>query len=248
MRFLIFLLIGSVAQFIDGSIGMGYGVTSSRLLISLGVYPGIASASLHTAEIFTTFISGAFHLKLGNVQRNIAAPLIIPGVLGGILGAYLCTRIAATQLKPIVNIILLLMGLVILYQVAFKNFIQHRLKIISKNRLLPLGFFAGFIDALGGGGWGPIVTPTLVLNNIEPSKAVGSVDFTEFFVTVAEVIAFLIFLGPEKFRLDIVLILMLGGLITAPLAAICCKRLPSKLLAMLVGIGVILLSLYSLVR
>jgi len=248
MRFLIFLSIGALAQFIDGSIGMGYGVTSSRLLVSLGVYPAIASASLHTAEIFTTFISGASHLKLGNVQRSIAVPLIVSGVIGGFLGAFLCVKVSAGSLKSIVNAILLLMGVIILYQFTFKNIVRYKLNLISSKILMPLGFSAAFLDALGGGGWGPITTTTLVLNKAEPSKAVGTVDFSEFFVTVSEVIAFLIFLGPEKFQMDIVLILMAGAIITAPLAAVCCKKLPPKYLGIMVGAGVILLSISSLVQ
>lgn len=248
MQFLIFFTVGILAQFIDGSIGMGYGVSSSRLLISFGIYPAIASASVHTAEIFTTLASGGFHLKFGNVQRHMAVSLIIPGILGAILGAYLCVKISTGPIKIIVNSILLLMGIIILYQFTFKNFIKLELRRPSLRMLLPLGFFAAFIDTLGGGGWGPIATTTLVVNNTEPRKAIGSVNFAEFFITVAGVITFLTFLGWEKFEWKIVLALMLGGLISAPLGALFCKKLSPKLLGILVGIGVILLSIFSLIQ
>ena len=248
MLFLIFILFGGIAQFIDGTIGMGYGVSASRLLISLGIYPAIASASVHTAEIFTTFASGSFHLKFGNVRQDLVKFLSIPGILGGILGAYLCVKMPPLPLKLVVNIILLIMGMIILYRFTCKRLIQFKIEQPSPKFLIPLGFFAAFIDALGGGGWGPIATPALVLNKVEPSKAIGSVNLAEFFVTVAEVITFFILLGRERFRGEIVLALIIGGVITAPLAALTCKRLPHKILGQIVGIALIILSAYSLLK
>jgi len=244
--FLVWMLVGFLAQFVDGSLGMAYGVSSTTALVTIGVYPALASASVHTAEIFTTFVSGNAHLRLGNVRRDMILSLVIPGVLGGVTGAYVCSTISANPLKVIVGGILLAMGLIILYRFTFKRVIHFRTEKPSSRMLSALGYVAAFMDALGGGGWGPIATTTLVANNVEPSKAIGSVNFTEFFVTVAETLTFLILIGPENFNWEIILGLMAGGLICAPIAALVCKKLPHRILGILVGAAIITLSLRTI--
>ena len=244
--FLVWVLVGFLAQLIDGALGMAYGVSSTTVLVSIGVYPALASASVHTAEIFTTFVSGNAHFRLGNVRRDMILFLTIPGILGGVTGAYVCSTISAKPLKVIVGGILLAMGLIILYRFTFKRVLHFRTERPSSKMLTTLGYISAFLDALGGGGWGPVATTTLVANNVEPSKAIGSVNFTEFFVTVAETLTFLVLIGPENFNWEIILGLMAGGLICAPVAAFMCKKLPHKILGILVGATIITLSLRTI--
>ncbi len=246
--FVIWLFIGFIAQLIDGSICMGYGVSSTTILLSLGIYPAIASASVHTAEIFTALVSGGTHLRLGNVKRDIILPSITFGILGGVIGAYGCVVMPTTPLKVIVSSILFAMGCIILYRFTFGHVIRYNTKIKSPKMLLVLGFFAALLDAMGGGGWGPIATSTLILNRTEPRKVVGSMNLAEFFITIAIILTFLTLLGPEGFNGDIVVALMMGGFISAPIAALISKNLPHRRLGQLVGIGVILLSIYTLFR
>lgn len=239
---LIWLLVGFLAQLIDGTLGMAYGVSSTTALVSVGVYPALASASVHTAEIFTTLISGASHFKLGNVRKDIILPLVVPGVIGGATGAFVAVSISTKILQLVVGCILLFMGLLILSRFAFKKVLHFRKERPTSKILAPLGYVAAFLDALGGGGWGPITTTTLVTNKVEPSKAIGSANFAEFFVTVTEAITFIILIGPEQFNWIIIIGLLIGGAICAPIAALGCKKLPHRMLGTIVGITVILLS------
>jgi hypothetical protein len=237
-------IIGFLAQMVDGALGMGYGVTSSSLLISLGIYPVIASASIHTAEVFVSFVSGITHFKLGNTRKDLLFPLISFGIIGGILGACGLVRLPPRPTKLAVASVLLVMGSIIFYRFMFMHKkINTKIKVYSVNKLRALGFFAAFIDAIGGGGWGPICTPTLIIKGTEPDKAIGSVNLAEFFVTLAMSLTFLALIRFEKFRWDIVFSLLIGGIIAAPLAAYGCKKLPRRLLGVLVGLTVILLSL-----
>lgn len=244
-------LIGFLAQMVDGTLGMGYGVTSSTILISLGgIYPVIASASVHTSEVFTTLVSGVSHFKLGNVRKDILRPLVSFGVIGGIFGAYGLVKLPSQPVKLIVGLILLSMGGIIIYRFTFRynKLNNSETRKYPINKLKVLGFFAAFIDALGGGGWGPICTSALVVTGTEPNKAVGSVNLAEFFITIATVSTFLILIGRENFRWDIVLALITGGVIAAPLAAFICKKLPKRPLGILVGIIVIILSLWMILK
>jgi len=250
MAFLFWVMIGFLAQFIDGSLGMGYGVSASTLLIYFGIPPVITSASVHTSELFTTFVSGLAHFKFGNIRKDILIPMVSFGIIGGIIGASGLVRLPQKPIKIVVALILLIMGCLMVYRFIFEykrnnNFI---IKKYSVNKLGILGFFAALIDAIGGGGWGPICTPFLVVNGAEPHKAVGSVDLAEFFITVAISLTFMLFIGIESFRWDIVFALALGGVIAAPLAAFSCRKIPRNLLAILVGITVILLSLRLLLK
>lgn len=241
-------MVGFLAQLIDGALGMAYGVSSTTALVTVGVYPALASASVHTAEIFTTLVSGSVHLKVGNVERNMALHLVIPGVIGGITGAYVCSSVSGKPLSAIVGFILLTMGFIILYKFAFRNTIHFRTKRPSSKALVSLGYAAAFTDALGGGGWGPIATTTLVANDVKPNEAIGSVNFAEFFVTTSETITFLILIGPENFNWLIILGLLIGGVICAPIAALVCKKVPQKMLGILVGVTVMILSVRMILK
>jgi len=232
LNIIIFILFGFVAQLIDGALGMAYGVSSNAFFLSLGIPPSIASACIHTSEMFTTAVSGISHFKFGNVDRKIFLRLLIPGVIGGVLGAYILTTLPGGKIRPFVSIYLLIMGILILFKVFKKN-----LQTKTKTRLMPLGLVGGFFDAIGGGGWGPIVTSTLVANGNHPRFAIGSVNSVEFFVTVAESITFFATLGGLLFQhWEKIVGLMIGGVLAAPLAAWVCKKLPHKALMILVGL------------
>jgi len=243
---LLWVLIGFLAQLIDGALGMAYGVTSTSALVSMGVYPAIASASVHTAEIFTTLVSGGAHFKIGNVRRDIVLSLVTFGIPGGIAGAYLSVTMSARPLRALVGSILLIMGFLILLKFVLRRKLHFKTDKPPSTFLRTLGFAAAFIDALGGGGWGPIATTTLVANDFEPSKAIGSVNFAEFFITLSTTSAFMILLGLGNFYWEIILGLVIGGLICAPIAAFACKKLPHRILGILVGIAVITLSARTL--
>jgi uncharacterized membrane protein YfcA len=236
---LLFAIFGFVAQLIDGSLGMGYGVTVSSFLLSIGVSPLATSASVHASEIFTSGVSGLFHLKFGNVNRALFRRLVLPGILGGALGAYLVTSIPAHKIKPFVAAYLLLMGVAIVVR-AFRNTPQAE----AKTNPALLGLVGGFLDAVGGGGWGPIVTSTLVAKGNHPRLSIGSVNLAEFFVTVAQSAVFFASLGLT--HLKIVIGLTLGGVIAAPVAAYATRRMPTQALMAFVGILIIVLSLRTL--
>jgi len=243
-------IIGFLAQIVDGTLGMGYGVTSSAILISLGIPPPIASASVHTSELATTLVSGVSHFKFDNIRKDLLWPLISFGIIGGILGACSLVKLPSKPIKLVVGLILLTMGGIIFYRFMFrhKKTNNSEIKNYPVNKLRTLGFFAAFVDALGGGGWGPICTPTLIITGTEPNKAVGSVNLAEFFITVAITSTFLVLVGSENFRWDFVFALLIGGIIAAPLAAFSCKKLPKRLLGILVGIIVIILSLRMILK
>jgi len=230
------LIVGFIAQLIDGTLGMGYGVTSTAFLLSLGIPPAQASASVHAAEIFTSGISGAFHLKFRNVDREIFKNLVIPGVIGGILGACILTSVPGEKIKPFIACYLLIMGIIILR----KSFKQIQKTVWSKIRLFPLGLAGGCLDAIGGGGWGPIVTSTLVGTGNNPRFTVGSVNLVEFFVSIAQAATFFTIIGFVHWQ--IIIGLIMGGVLAAPLAAYLCKVLPLRALMTLVGILIIVLS------
>lgn len=234
----IFILFGFIAQMIDGTLGMGYGVSLNSFFLTLGIPPALSSACVHTSEILTTGVSGLSHFKFGNVDKRIFFRLLIPGILGGILGAYLLTELPGNKIKPFISLYLLIMGIRILWKV-FKRAQKARGNI----RLSPLGLFGGFFDAIGGGGWGPIVTTTLVANGNNPRFAIGSVNSAEFFITVAESITFFATIGTLLIQhWEKIVGLMIGGVLAAPLAAYTCKRMPSRVLMILVGLLIIGLS------
>jgi uncharacterized membrane protein YfcA len=237
--FLQCLAVGFAAQLIDGALGMAYGVVSTTFLLTLGIPPAPASASVHIAEVFTTAVSGLSHLKLGNVDRRVLWRLLVPGMAGGVLGAYVLTHLPGDRIKPYVAVYLAILGVVILYK-ARRNTAPREVR----THLVGLGLAGGFCDAIGGGGWGPIVTSTLVARGKAPRFSIGTVNLAEFFVTVAQSLTFLLTIGMGSGR--VIGGLLLGGVLAAPVAAWACQRTPTRTMMVLVGILVIALSARTL--
>jgi uncharacterized membrane protein YfcA len=233
LNILLFVLVGFTAQMIDGALGMAYGISSNTFLLSLGIPPAAASASVHMAEVVTTGVSGISHWRLGNIDWNLVKRLLIPGVIGGVAGAYLLTSIDGNFIKPIVSAYLLIMGVVILVKAIKYDPKPH--SGVHSARVSALGVVGGFFDAIGGGGWGPIVTTTLVARGKDTRLTIGSVNFSEFFVTLAESITFVLTLNFFEYW-KIILGLLIGGAIAAPIAAVMAKQLPVKALMMMVGV------------
>lgn len=232
--------VGFFAQAVDGALGMAYGVTATTFLLGTGASPAVASASVHIAEIFTTGFSGMSHVKFGNVNKQLFLRLLIPGILGGILGAIVITQIDGAVIKPFVSAYLLLMGIYILGKAwRFLHLRKSNPKHVGK-----LALFGGFVDSAGGGGWGPVVTTTLLGSGNDPRTTIGSVNFAEFFLTLASGATFALLMGTSTW--PIVGGLILGGLFAAPFAAILCKKLHARTLLVLVGTLISVLSLYNL--
>lgn len=242
-KLIVLALIGLVAQLIDGSLGMAYGVTSTSLLLVAGIAPAAASASVHLAEVVTTAASGISHIKFGNVDRQVVLRLILPGSIGAFAGACFLSSLPGEIVKPYISIFLILLGIYILYRFLFKlGEKRAATKPFTKKQLLPLGLLAGFLDATGGGGWGPVTTPVLMAKqDMKTRKVIGSVDTSEFAVAVAASIGFFISLGWEQVEWLWVGALMAGGVIAAPIAAWLVRLIPSHILGVLVG-GLIILT------
>lgn len=236
---LIFVIAGFAAQMIDGCMGMAYGVSLNTFLLSLGIPPAPASATIHTAEIFTTAASGMSHFKLGNVDKHLFRKLLVPGVIGGIAGAFFISLVDSAVIKPIVAFYLVVMGLRILVK-ALK---EIEIKKVE-GKLFPLGFAGGLMDAIGGGGWGPIVTSTLVAKGNHPRFTIGSVNAAEFFVTVAEATTFVTVMGLARWRM--IAGLIIGGVIASPFAAYTCKKLPHRTVMLIVGTLITVLSVRTI--
>lgn len=239
--FFFYLAAGFAAQLIDGTLGMAYGVTASSLLLSFGVTPAIASATVHAAECFTTGASAVSHHAFGNINGTLFRRLLLPGVGGAVAGAYILSSFPGERLTPIVAAYLLLMGCVIVVK-AFREFPPRSVT----THLAPLGFGGALVDALGGGGWGPIVASTLIARGSDVRMTIGSVNAVEFFVTLAASITFVLMLGLANWA--IIAGLALGGLVAAPIGAWACTRIPLRPFTVLVGVLVIALSLRTLLR
>jgi len=239
---LLFVAVGLAAQLVDGAIGMAYGVISSSVLLSMGLPPAVTSAAVHTAETFTTGASGLAHWHLRNIDRSLLWRLALPGMVGGAIGAYALTAIPGDAIRPWVSGYLLLLGIYILLRAG----LARPPSAPRPSGVAPLGFFGGFLDSMGGGGWGPIVTSTLLGQGTKPRYAIGTVSLAEFFVTATISATFLLTIdmtiGP------IVAGLVLGGVLAAPLAAYATRHLPERLVMMLVGTVVVLLSVRGLLR
>ena len=234
-----FILIGFAAQLVDGALGMAFGVISSTLLVSLGVPPAAASASVHAVEVFTTGASGISHVLHKNVNWRLFRGIVIPGVIGGILGAYVLTR-AAEHAKPFVLAYLACIGLYLLWRA-----LRHAHQEKKPRMVAPLGFIGGFLDAAGGGGWGPIVTSNLLVQGAHPRKVIGSVNTAEFFLSVTISATFIVTLGAETFTKSMVG-LLIGGLAAAPLGGFAAKRIPARALLIMVGIVLTLTSAWGI--
>lgn len=234
--FLFFVLAGFVAQFIDGSMGMAYGVSANSLLLTFGISPVQSSASIHIAEVFTAGISGISHYGFGNVDTLLFKRLILPGIIGAICGALVLTYLPAAVIKTFVSLYLIGMGVVIMIK-AYQKSRQDR---FVHHSIIPLGLLGGFFDAAGGGGWGPIVASTLVSKGSIPRFAVGTVNAAEFFVALASSLTFI--LSVVTLQWKIVLGLALGGALAAPFAAYFASKIPTKLFMILIGLIIIVLS------
>ncbi|GAB3603796.1 sulfite exporter TauE/SafE family protein [Microbacterium aureliae] len=234
-------LVGLGAQLVDGALGMAYGVTSTTLLLAIGANPAAASASVHLAEIGTTLASGVSHWRFGNVDWKVVLRIGVPGAIGAFLGATVLSALSTDVAKPVMSVILLALGLYILTRFTFRSLPRvDRAKPLRLRFLAPVGLVGGFLDATGGGGWGPVGTPALLASGrIEPRKVIGSIDTSEFLVAIAASIGFLIGLGSGGFDLTWVGALLAGGLIAAPIAAWLVRKLPARLLGSLVG-GIII--------
>lgn len=244
MRSLIVLaLAGVTAQLVDGSLGMAFGITSTTLLLTAGVTPAIASASVHLAEIGTSLASGLSHWRFGNIDWNKIGWLAVPGAVGAFLGATLLTSIPAAAAEPVVAVILFGLGVYILARFAFDRSSQVvRTRHIPRRLLSPLGMIAGFMDALGGGGWGPVGSSTLLASRrMEPRKVVGTMAAGEFIVTVCASVGFLVGLGASQIPFRVVGALLVGGAVAAPLAAWVVRLLDARVLGTFVG-GIIVLT------
>ncbi|MBB5476514.1 sulfite exporter TauE/SafE family protein [Micromonospora parathelypteridis] len=248
-KLLILALVGLAAQLIDGSLGMAYGLTSSTLLLVAGVAPAAASASVHLAEIGTTLAAGVAHWRFGNVDWRVVTRIALPGAIGAFAGATLLSSISTESAAPWMAGILFTLGAYLLVRFA-RPLRTDRVGGRLRGRFLgPLGLVAGFVDATGGGGWGPVATPALLVSGrMEPRKVIGSVDTAEFVVAGAASVGFLIGLGTEGFLLPTVAALLVGGLIAAPLAAWLVRIVPAQLLGAAVGGVIVLTNARTLVR
>ena len=240
--FLYFMLGGFIAQLIDGALGMAYGVSAATFLLTLGVSPAVASMSVHASEIVTSGVSGIMHLRFGNVNNRLFKNIVVPGVIGAIIGAYLLAEFEnySNYIKPIVSTYTLFLGALIIYKVVRKK--QARKKVKRVGWLATLG---GFLDSIGGGGWGPVVSSTLIARGKNPRMIVGSVNLAEFFVSLASSFTFFTILGTDT-AWQPILGLILGGVCAAPIAAYLTSRLNIKAMMLFVGIVVIIVSLRNI--
>jgi uncharacterized membrane protein YfcA len=227
--FLMFVAVGFVAQLIDSSLGGGFGVISSSVLIATGVPPASASAGIHAVKVVTAPISGISHALAGNVDWRLFWRLAVPGVIGAVAGAYLLTELPIETAKLLIQAYLLILGLVLLLRRPLGHPHHGKPRVVG-----PLALTAGFLDSAGGGGWGPITTPNLIIQGAYPRKAVGTVNMAEFLVAIASSVTFLFALGWETLG-RAVLGLLAGAVVAAPLGALLARRLSPGLLVRLVG-------------
>ncbi len=239
-EFLIFFCIGIFAQLVDGTLGMGYGATSTSFLLAYGVPPVVSSTGVHVAEMFTTGASAISHHRFGNINKKLVKHLLIPGVLGSIAGAYLLSDVIdGDKIKPFIAVYMIVLAVIIIKKALVKNIVKKKTK-----RLDILASFGGFMDAVGGGGWGPIVTSTLLGRGRNPRYTIGSVNAAEFAVSFASGITFMLFGGIQGWQ--VIIGLILGGVIAAPLGAYLVNKIKRKPMMIAVGILIIILSLRTL--
>ena len=238
-----FIAVGFGAQIVDGALGMAFGVICNTLLVAvMGLTPARASANVHIVETFTTAISGISHLISGNIDKRLFFRLLIPGIIGGVTGAYILTSIDSTVVKPFVLAYLIGIGLYLLIRGLLYPPKVQKPKVVE-----PLGLIGGFLDAAGGGGWGPIVTSNLLVQGVEPRKVVGTVNSVEFFLTTVVSITFIWNLGVADFAFATVG-LLIGGVLAAPFGAVMAKRIPMKVMLILVGVVLTITSTWGFIR
>ncbi|MDF7819889.1 sulfite exporter TauE/SafE family protein [Runella sp. MFBS21] len=237
---LLFIGVGFLAQTIDGALGMAYGISCSSLLLSLGVSPAAASASVHIAEVFTSGASGLSHWRFGNVNKKLFKLLLIPGIVGALTGAYLLSSFDGNIIKPYISAYLLVMGIVVISKALRKKTVKKKTKYVG-----PLALLGGFVDAVGGGGWGPVVTSTLIGSGRQPRYTIGSVNTAEFFIAAAGAGMFTLMIGIDNW--NVVVGILIGGVLASPFAAYVCGKVNPKTLMLIVGIVIITLSLRNII-
>lgn len=237
-RLLIFALAGLCGQLVDGALGMAFGITTTTVLLSNGFSPAIASATVHLAEVGTTFTSGLSHWRFGNVSWPLVRRIGIPGAIGAFAGATVLSSLTGAWIKPAVAVLLFGLGTVVIVRSVRGDLRgeRHDPGRLRRRLLAPLGLSAGFIDSVGGGGWGPVATPTLLAaGRVEPRMVIGSVSAAEFMVTVSASAGFLIGLGGSGIEVPLVLALLAGGVVAAPLAAWLVRHADPSVLGVVVG-------------
>lgn len=239
MDLVFFVILGFLAQLVDGALGMGFGVITTSFLLGFGVAPASASAAVHVAKVVTGGASGISHALFGNVDRALAWRLVASGTVGGALGAYVLVSVDGNMIRPFIAAYLLAMGLLIL-----RKALRPRKPASGHRAILPLGFVGGLLDAIGGGGWGPIVTSTLIAGGTTARIAIGSVNLAEFAVAVATSVAFFTAIGFGYWR--IIAGLVIGGVLAAPLAAYLSKRIQPRPMLLAVGLCIVVLSGYTI--
>lgn len=232
--------VGLFAQIIDGALGMAYGITATTFLLSTGVSPAAASASVHMAEIFTTGFSGLSHWRFGNVDKALFKRLLVPGIIGAVTGAWVITSVDGDAIKPWISGYLVIMGLYVLS----KAFRQIKKRKEPPKHVAALALTGGFVDSVGGGGWGPVVTTSLIGTGNDPRTTIGSVNAAEFFLSLAGGLSFALLIGFTHWQ--VIAGLVVGGLFAAPFAAWLCKHLPARTLLIMVGVLITLISSFNL--
>lgn len=239
--FYYFVFVGFIAQLIDGALGMAYGATCSSLMMSVGVPPAYATAGVHTAKVFTAGVSGLSHIFLGNIDKNMFFRIVITGVIGSMIGAYVISEVIDGEfIKPYISVYLVFLGIMIFLK-AFKA----KPAIPVNKNLGILGLYGGFFDAIGGGGWGPLVTSNLLSKGNPAKQTIGTVNTAEFFVAFFSTGIFMLFVDTKAWQL--IAALIIGGIFAAPLGAYLVKFIPQKILMIVVAVVVILVSLINVV-
>jgi uncharacterized membrane protein YfcA len=240
---------GFLAQLVDGSLGMGYGLTSSTMLIAIGLAPVAASASVHLAEVGTTAASALAHHRYGNVDWAVVRRVAIPGAVGAFLGATLLANLSTAAARPWAAAVLFVLGWYVLLRFLRGGAVRPRPGTPGRRLLLPLGLVGGFVDATGGGGWGPVTTPTLLADGrMAPNRVIGTVNTAEFLVSLSASIGFLLGLGTEILQWDVLVPLLIGGVIAAPIAAWVVRHLPVAVLGVAVGAFIVFTNSFTLLK
>lgn len=236
------LVVGVVAQLVDGALGMAYGVTASSFLLATGAMPAVATASTHMAEIFTTGTSGLSHWRFGNVERTLFRRLVVPGVIGAATGVWLVTWFDGSVLKPWIGTYLAVMGVYLI----IKALANVHVDVTSAWSIRIVGFIAAFVDTIGGGGWGPVATTTLLGTGHEPKQVIGSVNAAEFFVTMVSGISLAFIVNVQAW--ETVVGLIFGGMAISPLAALLTGKLPKRVMMVVVGLVIVGLNVTNVLR